>query len=292
MKNSNYLKVDLTIFVLFFIASSCSTTKKMTLSCPIRSIHYKTVTSLNHPRHNERLSVVSCGDRKRSYSLRKPAFRLNTKQNRPPNTKEGISKDQSSPGSARSGSVIVTNKLVYETNLYAAMVNSGVQSEGAYSMSSVPEEKVSDFGNNETNYASVNINPINAIPGSEINYLRYSEELLSFNTIQVVTLPQEDTIKPKKLNGMALAGFLAGFAGFSLLFSLFVIPQSLPLFIVGLIIGVAGIVLSVKALKKIKENPEKYKGKDLAKVGLASGIVFLILWLGASFLALIVSQIS
>ena len=270
MKNSHYLKVISTFIVLFIVASSCSTTKKMALSCPEPLRNYNNKTSLDHPRHNKKLHVVSNRNSKKSYSFRKPAFRLDTKRNKPPNIIEGFNKQQNNPASARSESVLVANNAEYKTNLYATAGNSALQLEGLYTITSVSEDEVADFGKSETDSKRVDIIPVNVDPGSEINNPRYSDEMLSFNSRPTVTIPQEDTTMPKKMNRMALAGFISSLV--ALLLTILFISIDGPLLIPVLILA-AGIVLSSIGLRQIKKNPEKHKGKELAIAGLIIGIV-------------------
>jgi hypothetical protein len=270
MKKSNNLKVISTFIVLFIIASSCGTTKKMALSCPEPLRNYSNKTTLDHPRYNKKLHVVSYRDSKKSYSFIKPAFRSNTKRNKPPNIIEGFNKQQNNPRSARSGSALVTNYAEYKINLYATAGISVPQVEGPYSLTSVPEDEAVDFGDNETDSKKLDIIPVNTDPGSEINYLRYSDEMLSFNLKPAVIIPQEDTTRPKKMNGMALAGFISSLV--ALLLTIIFISIDGPLLIPVLIL-MAGIVLSSIGLHQIKKNPEKNNGKGLAIAGLIIGIV-------------------
>ena len=64
-----------------------------------------------------------------------------------------------------------------------------------------------------------------------------------------------------KIEGNALAGMICGIMGLLLGFSY-----------LGLAAGIVGIVLSIIGMKKISENPKKYKGKGMALAGLICGI--------------------
>ena len=257
----NYLRVAGTLIVLFIIASSCSTTKKMALPCPDPASRYHSKTSLNHPRNNKKLLATAKRESKRSYSLIKQASLSNKNQNEPISTLQGLNKQYNSPASIQPDGLTAADKTENKTNLYASADNSAVPVEEAYAR-------------------------------PKINYLKYSGEMLSFVTEPVDTIPREITVVPQKTHGMAIAGFAAGIAGFLLMNVLLGVPQSLALFFSLLLLGAGGIVLSGVALRKIKENPAKYKGKGLAKAGVVIGIVFSILWLGASFVVLLMTNIS
>ena len=66
-----------------------------------------------------------------------------------------------------------------------------------------------------------------------------------------------------KTDGMAIAGFITGLVS---------------LFLFGIILGPLGIIFSAIALKRIKRNPEKRKGRGLAIAGLILGICGVIGW--------------
>jgi|WetSurSiteA1Bulk_404760.scaffolds.fasta_scaffold00506_8 hypothetical protein len=270
MKDPNDLKVVSTVIVMFILASSCGTAKKMALTCPEPLRNYNNKTSIYHPQHNKKLHFVSYGDSKERISFRKPAFLLNTKRNKPLNIIESFNKKQYNPRSSRSDTALVTNNAEYKINLYATAGNSAPQIEGPYSLTSAPEDEVADFGKSETDTERADNIPVNANHGSEINYHRYSDKMLSFNLKPAVTIPQEDTTNPKKMNGMALAGFISSLV--ALLLTILFISIDGPLLIPVLILA-AGIVLSSIGLRQIKKNPEKNKGKRLAIAGLIIGIV-------------------
>jgi hypothetical protein len=270
MKKSNNLKVISTFIVLFIIASSCGTTRKMALTCPGPLRNYNNKTSIYHPQHNKKPHFVSYSDSKKSNSFRKPEFLLNTKRNKPPNIIEGFNQQQNNPRSARSETALVTNNEKYKITLYATAGKSAPQLEGPYSLTSSSEDEVADFGKIETDSKRADNILVNANHGSEINYHRYSDEMLSFNTIPAITIPQEDTTRPKKMNGMALAGFISSLV--ALLLTILFISIDGPLLIPVLILA-AGIVFSFIGLRQIKNNPEKHKGKGLAVAGLIIGIV-------------------
>jgi hypothetical protein len=276
MKNSNYLKVVIPSIFLILIASSCNTVKKMAITCPEPLKNYCNKTSFDHPRHNKKLHFVSFRDSRKSYSFSKPAFRLNTKRNKPLNIIEVFNRQQNNPALALSDSVVVINNAEYKTNLYATAGSPALQLERPYSITSVTEDEVADFGKNETDSERADNIPVNANHGSEINYHRYSDEMLSFNLKSAVTIPQEDTTNPKKMNGMAVAGFISSLV--ALLLTILFISIDGPLIIPVLILA-TGIVLSIIGLRQIKKNTEKNKGKRLAIAGLIIGIVPFITWI-------------
>lgn len=114
-----------------------------------------------------------------------------------------------------------------------------------------------------------------------IKYIDGSKEMFNANKIEKKT--SKTTVEKetgKKTNGFATAGFITGLLG--LLIGLFAVA------ILGMLIGVLGIIFSAIALKKIRNNPEKYKGKKLAKAGLIMGIIVTALCLGLIILLAVI----
>jgi hypothetical protein len=263
MKNLNYLKVVSTLIVLFFIASSCNTTKKMALPCPEPPSHYKSKTSLNHPRRIAKLYAIPQKDTKRRYSY--------------------SNKQHSNPASTQSESVSSTNKIEYKTNLYAGLDNSAVPVERTYSPTIIINDEVADFRNNEGIYKRVGLIPINSNPNPEINYLKYSGEILKYATKPIVTIPQGEAIKTQKTHWMAFTVFITFLVG-GVLSLIHPFPY---VFIIVPLCGLIGLVLSIIALKMIKKNPEKYKGKGLAIAGLIISILAFVL--GGLYLMILIA---
>ena len=293
MMNLNYLKVISTLILLFFIASSCSTTKKMALSCPEPASHYKSKTFLNHPRHNATLYAVSHRDSKRSYSLSKHTNQSNKKQNNSVNTADLHNMQQSSPASIDSDNVTATDKIDYKTNLYAAIDNSLVTIEETNLPTSAAKDEVADFGADGKIYERVDIIQIES-SNYEISFLKYSGELLShFSNTFTKTQAQDST--GQKTEGLSLAGFITSMSGFLTGMTALISVAAgahgwtnIYLAIVAFVLSIGGIVLSRVGLSKIKKNPDRYKGRRLAKAGFEIGITVSVLLLIALAVGLIV----
>lgn len=278
MKNLNYLKVIGTLIVLFFIASSCSTTKKMALSCPESTSHYKSKTSLNHPRHNKKLYAVSQRDSKRSYSFSKTAFQSNKNQNRQISTYDGFNKPQSTPTAIQPERVSATDKIEYKTNFYAEIDNSVIPVEEVYFNASTYKDEVADFGSDEKRYERVDI--IQIEPSNyEISYLKYSGAILNPLSNAFTNTQAQDSIE-KKTEGLSIAGFVTSMSGFLTGMTALISFAggahgwtNVYLAIVAFVLSIVGTVLSSISLRKIKKNPDIYKGKRLAKNGFFIGML-------------------
>lgn len=259
MKNLNYFKVFGTIIVLIFIASSCSSSKKMALSCPEPASHYKSNNSLNHPHNNKKLYTVSKRESNKSYNFSKQTSRPDRKRNNSANTLHGLNNQQVNPAPVQSPNVNDPNRSEYETNLYAEADHSANPADEIYLSALTNNDEFADFGNKETIYERAEILPVSPafIPG--IDYLKNSvENLSSFTT----DLQQDGTSAPPKTEALGLAGMIVSLAG------LIILP--IPC-------GLVGIIFSAISLSRFKKYPGKYKGKGFAIAGLAVGIVVLIL---------------
>ena len=76
-------------------------------------------------------------------------------------------------------------------------------------------------------------------------------------------LPSDKAAIEAVTDGMAIAGLVTGI---------------LSLLIFGFILGILGIVFSGIALKRIKREPEKRKGRGMAVAGLVCGIIGFVGW--------------
>ena len=124
MKTMNYLKVVSTVLVLLLIGTSCSTSKKMALSCPKPVNTYKSKVASNHSRKNIKLFASSQSDNRYGYSFRKYTPRMSkvNRQSANPN---------SEPNSIRISTTLTQpenpttlDRIEYEANLYASVDNS------------------------------------------------------------------------------------------------------------------------------------------------------------------------
>jgi hypothetical protein len=87
----------------------------------------------------------------------------------------------------------------------------------------------------------------------------------------LATLPNSlSSTEEPKINGMALAGFICSIVGLILL-----LATGWPF-----LLGTLGTIFSIIGLKKIRSEPDKWKGRGFAIAGLIVGIVAIILfWL-------------
>ena len=76
-------------------------------------------------------------------------------------------------------------------------------------------------------------------------------------------LPADRAANEAVTDGMAIAGFVTGV---------------LSLLLFGFILGILGIIFSAVGLKRIRQEPEKRKGRGLAIAGLVCGIIGFIGW--------------
>jgi len=255
MKNFKLLKVVITLIVLFFIAISCSTTKKSALSCPEPASRYSSNSSLNHDRNDKRILAASHRESKGNYSFNKHISKPNI--NKTFKILDGINRQPSSSPSTQSEIAGVSNKTEVKTNLYAEVSINNITNEEVNAPNSISEFEVADFKNNEAIYERADIIPTNVL-GLGIDYLNTYEIISPFTTTQMVTIPQEYILAPPKVEGLSLAGMIVGLVG---------------LLILPLLFGTVGLVLSLIGLRRIKKNPDKYKGKGFAYAGIIIGCV-------------------
>jgi len=256
MKTMSYLKVASTLIVLLLIATSCSTSKKMALSCPKPISNYKSKVASSHSRKNMKIFASSQRDNKNRFSFNKNTFRKSKVHHKSVNPLSETSNPKTSTSLTVPENTSISNKMEYEANLFASVDNSQISVGESYPPITNSKDEIADFGNNKTVYERVGTIPISGNSSSEITILKYSlEKLNSFRTTPINVLPQETE---KKIEGLSLAGFIAGIVG---------------LIVAGIPLGAVAIILSAVGLFKIKNNPGKYMGKGLAIAGLIVGIV-------------------
>jgi hypothetical protein len=248
----------------------------MALSCPEPASHYKSKTSLNHPRHIKKLYAVTQKDSKRKYSY--------------------SNKQQSNPASTQSESMSSTNKIEYKTNLYAAADNSVIPVEEVYSPALIPKDAVADFGPDEKTYERMDI--IQLEPSHyEISFLKYPGAILNPFSNTFTNTQAQDSVG-QKTEGLSIAGFVTSMSGF--LTGLTALLSfaggahgwtNVYLAIVAFVLSVVGLILSRVGLSKIKKNPDIYKGKRLAKNGFFIGMLVSELLLIAGVFGLIFMSI-
>ncbi|MFY8190385.1 MAG: DUF4190 domain-containing protein [Bacteroidia bacterium] len=91
----------------------------------------------------------------------------------------------------------------------------------------------------------------------------------------------------KEFNKLALIGLLLGIAGILLLSTIVFAYEAELLAIYALSVNLLGLIISIVALKQIKANPDKWKGKEIAFSGYIIGITSILVWLIIMGLAVI-----
>ena len=242
----------------------------MALQCPEPASNYKSKTYLNHPRYNRKPLAFSQRDGKRSYSF----STTSPYTDKSDNNLDGLNILLINTALAPPENWNTLTKIEYNTNLFATTNNSLIPVEEYMSNTLTSGDEVADFGNNDAMYKIADISPTNSNSNPGMNFFNYSDMKLGFSTMSTSANTQEGTIAPQKMNWMAMAGFIAGAIGFSTMFFLFGISQSFAMFLVGLLLAVGGIVLSRLALRKIRENPAKFRGKNWQRLVLRSELYF------------------
>lgn len=283
------------IMILSLTFSSCSTTKRSAVACPefpdnryskvasdSRQNRYKMVTAHNYAGQS-RQHVSKSGIKHKD---RVPAFNniSETSIVRVPGV-EGVSNINKIEYSeiltaSADNSIIPAGKIsspVFLMNLPDPDKKSDsfyiTQSAGCDTLvlrsGSVLLGKVEEIGQSEIKYRKCdNLNgPMIVLAKSDVVQIKFmngSREVIVSDNPGVVPVyagrPAQDNIPPK-MEGLAVAGFIAGIVG---------------LFIAGIPLGIIAVIFGGLSLSKIKRFPARYSGRGLAIASIILGFVCIV----------------
>ena len=104
--------------------------------------------------------------------------------------------------------------------------------------------------------------PLYVVKKSKIFIIKYANGTRDVFKEETIENDQNSNQNVKKNHNLALLAFTFGLIG--------IYPSVIS------ILGIAGIIFGIMALKKIKQEPDKYKGEVISKIGMVFGIVGLI----------------
>ena len=104
--------------------------------------------------------------------------------------------------------------------------------------------------------------PLYVVKKSKIFIIKYANGARDVFKEETIENDQNSNQNVKKNHNLATLAFIFGLIG--------IYPSVIS------ILGIAGIIFGIMALKKIKQEPDKYKGEVISKIGMVFGIVGLI----------------
>jgi hypothetical protein len=189
-------------FLLFSFITSCSGTKKMSLSCPEPVSKYPRKTAVSHHQKVNHSSGYSQIDKKHYYLL--SDFTSHSKEARSrKRVQTSVIKQIPSPVTETTTSC----NPEYTNNLYAAADELFVQVNETFSPIAVPQDKVADFRSDEITYKGDSIIQIADFDYNMPN-LNYSGVKANPFTHYAASLQTQDTLYLK--DGSKVAGKLVG----------------------------------------------------------------------------------
>jgi hypothetical protein len=203
MKNLKYIKSTGFIILLCFVAFSCTTSKKMAISCPVPASQHKNIAYLNHPRSFKKYQVVSPGKSRRSNSKTKYTARSSEGMNMAIYSKDGLNKQTTSTGPERSAEQIHTDITGDEAILYASLNNSLIPVEKSYPPDALPGIQVVDYGDTYALYERTDISLPEPL-SKETRYSGYGAAILKPSLNGFTGIEAQDTLYLK--NGTKVAG--------------------------------------------------------------------------------------
>lgn len=266
MKNL-YKSVSI-ISILLLVISSCTSSKKMAVSCPEPVSTYKSKAFKNHHRKAYKIHNHAQRQNQWDYSNKK-----NVADVRVDNSSKSIKNPNLIKSTLPEKEEFNTSASEYFNNIYASIDQNIAQSLKTSTLSDI-ESTVSDFETTDPTYERIEAIPLKSPINSSITFKNHTDDIL-YPALNLSVSDQEQEIGPAKIEPLGLAGFITSLAG------LLILP--IPC-------GIVGIVLSGISLGRINKNPGKYRGKGFAIAGLIVGIVMVVL--GAVLIGLAFMSIS
>jgi len=234
--------------------TSCTSSKKMALSCPEPVDSYRSKVVTKHHLKTPNLFAQTKKTSQWDYSKKRNI--ANAKLNKTTKSLKNVGVIEKN---ANTSGEIRTNATEFPDNLYAAIDKNN--ETGISSLVFSINDFFPDFEISVPTYRKTETIPLESAVSSEISFNNYTDPLFQ-PSLSIPLNNQEQTGSEKKTDGLGIAGFVVSLAG------LLILP--IPC-------GIVGIVLSAISLGKINRNPDKLKGQGLAIAGLAVGAVVLVL---------------
>jgi hypothetical protein len=289
----HFLTILGTILVLSLVLLSCSTSQKAAVLCPEFSISKNSKVAANHNRNRNKALTAHkrVTTRKQSASLSRKnqgkniaVFKTSPVQDKvilPSIAKiSDIDKIEYSEGLiASTDNAIIPLERNNTTTNSLKKVDTSKQLKNIFftqpakcdtivlKSGSLLIGKVEEIGQTEIKYRKCNnlSGPLISILKSDVAVIIYSNgthEFLTPNNPIVASnnnnITTTDNNTEKKVEGLGLAGFIAGLGG---------------LFIAGYILGAIAVIFGAISLGRIKKNPNKFKGRGFAIVSFIIGII-------------------
>jgi hypothetical protein len=333
VKNLKYLEVIGTAIVLFIIALSCTTSKKMAMSCPVPSGQHKSRPSFNRTRGLKNYHVVSQRQAKRDHISARHTTGSFRKQNKSDEVLNEPVWNPNATGAMKSDVFSANGSTDYKADLYASLRGTLVKAEATCLHSTMPEAEVPDFENNDTvserivlnlyessSFDDPGLNDHKAMTGAlpdkftnargqdtlylkdgtkaagkvigksrkEVRFQRSDGPVFIFSRDEVekivigtavTTTSQSRTAEEKLTDNLSRAGFILTIAGYLSFLTAYL--GSLELFLWAFIFflpvcSLAGLLISVAALRRMRKIPGKYKTKGIPVISLILSIIGII----------------
>lgn len=261
------MKITVIIILVCLVSLSCSTSRKMALSCPAPARQHESNAALNHPRSIKKIHVGSQKNNKLDNSFTRDAYRYTLKPDkvadRPDelNKKVGTGLVQTGAPGYPAASLPIIPGADYEDTCAQAQdtlyLKNGTSAAGKLLRKTRTEYR---FQRSD---------------GVVFNFSADAVEKVIPETV-VTPSPQMNQSNSQKTERLSLAGFIAGFAGWLSALIPWALglnnyPESMLVFILPAC-TLAGLIMSISALVRMKKNPADYKRKGWAVGGVFFGL--------------------
>jgi hypothetical protein len=289
MKTINHiLTICGTFLILTFVLVSCSTSKKTALSCPEFSINKTTKVSVNHKINKAVISHYRAPTRKQTVRLSRKnqqkdivVFNNSPAQNDflvTPNSVSDLTRMEYSKGLIASSDNAIIQFVGNNTEAFL-LKKPGIteHSKDLFSAQTTRCDtivlksgslligKVEEIGQNEIKYRKCNnlTGPIISISKYDVSSILYSNGTSDLFGPTERYIPNQtnsmyNNNSVLKTEGLGLAGFISGLVG---------------LFIASIPLGLIAVIFGGISLSKIKNQPQRFKGRGFAIASIVLGIV-------------------